>query len=187
VIAKESELSLADGARVKVRSPRRGDAAALLDFIRALSHESWRNLGQPAAYFDAMTEEQEASFVEDLAEHPSSFLLAAWIGDQPVATLGVTAQPQRLAAHCGELGMGVRKSVWRRGLGRALLGLGMAQAERAGLWNLTLKVRTYNRAAIALYEKAGFRLIGTLQKVAAIDDGFEDEHVYQHLGPRPIE
>ena len=72
MLVVESEALLAGGTRVHLRSPRSRDAAPLLTFIRALSHESWRNLGYPPEYFDSMTEEQEASFVEDLVEHPTS-------------------------------------------------------------------------------------------------------------------
>ncbi len=128
MIVHEATVRLQSGASVLLRSPRPDDAGAPLQFVRALSHESWRNLGHPAAYFDAFDEDSEAVIID------------------------------RYDA--------------------------FAEAERVGVWNLSLRVRTFNTPAIALYEHAGFFRVGTMQAAALIEGLPEDEHIYQRLGSR---
>ena len=53
-----------------------------------------------------------------------------------------------------------------------------------GMGNIELRVRTYNEAAIALYEKAGFRRVGVLKEVARVGEDWVDEYIYQHMAPQ---
>ncbi len=48
----------------------------------------------------------------------------------------------------------------RRGLGRRLLAAVLAEAEAMGAPHVTLEVRRSNSAALALYEGAGFNIVG---------------------------
>ena len=56
-------VRLRDGFQVTLRSPDRDDARAALDFLRALFRESSRFLNHPPAFFDALTEEAEGTFL----------------------------------------------------------------------------------------------------------------------------
>ncbi|MEC4807057.1 MAG: ribosomal protein S18-alanine N-acetyltransferase [Jaaginema sp. PMC 1079.18] len=52
----------------------------------------------------------------------------------------------------------------RQGLGRLLLATLLQQAQKRGLERATLEVRCSNQAAIALYQKFGFKIAGTRKK-----------------------
>lgn len=52
----------------------------------------------------------------------------------------------------------------RQGLGYLLLSTLLQQAQKRGLERATLEVRSSNKAAIALYQKFGFKIAGTRKK-----------------------
>lgn len=56
--------------------------------------------------------------------------------------------------------LGVRRSCRRHGVGRSLLAMTIGQAAQAGVREVNLEVRPSNEAAIALYLRAGFRIVG---------------------------
>lgn len=54
----------------------------------------------------------------------------------------------------------VHQASRRRGIGHSLLQKALAQAKAGGAQTAVLEVRKSNRAAIALYERFGFRIMG---------------------------
>ncbi len=178
-----SEVRLRDGRVALLRAAEPEDAAHLVAFLRTLAKESWRKLGNPPSHFDALTDEAEATVIAGYARAPRGFLLTAWVAEEAVGSLTFSARPQKLNAHCADLGMGILCKVHRQGLGAALVQHALAEGERVGVWNVSLRVRAHNAPAIALYESQGFTRVGTLRAVAEIDGAFEDEHVYQRIAP----
>ena len=76
--------------------------------------------------------------------------------------------------HSGELGMGVIAGYRRRGIGYRLLQATVAKALASGLTRIELEVFSSNRAAIALYEKFGFRHEGIKRKARYVDGIWDD-------------
>jgi ribosomal protein S18 acetylase RimI-like enzyme len=181
VLLVESESQLKDGLRVALRSPKPGDAASMLTFLRTLFHESWRNLNAPPDQFDSMAELDEAALLKRFADASSDFLFSAFLGERVVGNLGVNVLPGGLCAHTAQLGMGVLREAQGRGLGEALLRRALDEAAQAGVWNVRLTVRVDNAPAVGLYEKVGFRRVGLLEKVAEVEGRFLDEWLYQRL------
>jgi RimJ/RimL family protein N-acetyltransferase len=182
MLVREATLTLKNGASVRLRSPTTEDAHAALEFIRKLSHESWRNLNHAETHFDGVGEAAEAAVLDAYVRHPKDFMISAWQDDAVVGNIGCRASHATLNAHCGEIGMGVLLALHRKGLGEGLLRAAIDEADRAGVWNLSLRVRVHNDPAIRLYEKVGFERIGTMRSAAKIDAAFVDEYVYQRLG-----
>jgi RimJ/RimL family protein N-acetyltransferase len=60
-------------------------------------------------------------------------------------------------SHSGSLGMGIHPNYRRRGLGGRLLSACIEKAWSKGLTRIELEARVDNAAAIALYEKVGFK------------------------------
>jgi ribosomal-protein-alanine acetyltransferase len=58
----------------------------------------------------------------------------------------------------------VRENYRRRGIGRLLLDRILEEGSRAGVANAFLELRAGNEAALALYEKCGFRVTARRQK-----------------------
>jgi L-amino acid N-acyltransferase YncA len=53
----------------------------------------------------------------------------------------------------------------RRGIGAALLAALIASAEQAGIWTIQSGVFPENTASLRLHERAGFRVVGTRERV----------------------
>lgn len=173
------EKRLRTGEQILLRTPDRDDAPAVLTFIRVLSKEAFRNLNHGPDFFDAMTEQAEASFLGSVADHPKNTFIAAFAGDEVIGTAHHAVSPASFAQHCAALGIGVLAPHRKKGVGRLLLEALIDAAAEAGVWNLTLRVRTFNAPAIALYESLGFRRVGVLHRVAALPDGLADEYLCQ--------
>jgi L-amino acid N-acyltransferase YncA len=59
----------------------------------------------------------------------------------------------------------VRADSRRRGVGTALVAGLVAATETQGLWTLQAMIFPENTAALALHEKAGFRVVGTRERI----------------------
>ncbi len=77
-------------------------------------------------------------------------------------------------SHCGSLGMGVHPDYRRQGLGRRLLAACIEQAWARGLTRIELEARADNHAAIALYERLGFRVEAVKSQAMRFDDQYFD-------------
>jgi RimJ/RimL family protein N-acetyltransferase len=76
--------------------------------------------------------------------------------------------------HSGTLGMGVAPGFRGIGIGRKLLQLTLEAAFQEGLSRVELEVFASNGPAIALYERAGFRMEGRKRGARVLDGRSED-------------
>jgi phosphinothricin acetyltransferase len=65
----------------------------------------------------------------------------------------------------------VDSAVQGRGIGRALLAGLATSTEAAGIWTIQAGIFPENTASLRLHEKAGFRLVGTRQRVGKMTYG----------------
>ena len=112
------------------------------------------------------------SFAERLA---SSVVFAAYDGDRIIGMAGFKQEAGAKHRHKAMLwGMYVA-TAWRgRGVG-AMLVRAVVEAARQQVEQLTLAVVQCNKAAIALYEKFGFRAYGIEPHATKTGDGYWDE------------
>jgi len=104
------------------------------------------------------------------------FVLGAWIGRRLVGAIGCERDERLKVRHIGHvIGMMVRPTVRRQGLGAKLLNACMDQARRAGLEMLTLTVTAGNASAVQLYERHGFVGYGTLGRAIKIGSDYHDK------------
>ena len=61
-----------------------------------------------------------------------------------------------------------------RGVGRSLLEHLMADAEAAGIWTLQAGIFPENEASLALHRRCGFRVVGTRERIGALDGVWRD-------------
>ena len=104
-------------------------------------------------------ERRRRRMVEDV-EGDHAIVLVAEAGGTPVGQLGLHLAPYGVA----DLGMAVAAG-WRgRGVGTALLAEAVERARQAGAHKIALQVWPHNAAALALYERFGFRREGYLTR-----------------------
>jgi [ribosomal protein S18]-alanine N-acetyltransferase len=63
----------------------------------------------------------------------------------------------KLTGDLAEIGLGLRPELTDTGLGASFLEAGLAYAATLGARSATLSVAAFNRRAITVYERAGFR------------------------------
>lgn len=141
----------------------------------------------PAAYTSDAAAERERpseSYLSRLGLDRSDgghFLLGAFdaAGDL-IGAIGCERDPRRKVRHFAHVtAMAVRDDQQRRGIGRALLDACIARSRCAGgIERLTMTVTASNAVALALYETAGFRRYGRLERALKLDDGnYHDKHL----------
>ncbi len=101
------------------------------------------------------------------------FTLTAWLGEQMVGAISAEFDPRAKVRHIAHIvGMMVSPDLQGIGLGRALLeqALEMLEGEPV-LEQVTLSVSAGNAAAVALYERCGFKRYGLLDQAIKLPDG----------------
>ena len=61
-----------------------------------------------------------------------------------------------------------------RGIGKALLSRLVSDSEAAGIWTLQAGIFPENRASIELHERAGFRIVGTRERLGCMHGRWRD-------------
>ena len=138
-----------------IREATLADVDALVDLLVAVAGEGrWIATEAPVD-----TDRRRRRMVEDI-EGADAVVLVAEAGGTPVGELGLHLAPYGVA----DLGMAVAAG-WRgHGVGGALLAEAIERAGAAGAHKLALQVWPHNTAAIALYERFGFRREGYLRR-----------------------
>ncbi len=96
-------------------------------------------------------------------------------------SLSVEANPRR--RHCAGLGIMVHRDYQGEGVGKALMGAALDVADNwLMLSRVELTVFVDNVRAIALYEKLGFEIEGTIRKGSIRNGALVDEYMMARLG-----
>ena len=117
--------------------------------------------------------EAEKKLIQNMKEGEHSVLYLAWKGEEIIGDASLNGFPRRMS-HRGEFGISVAKSEWGQGIGSALLQKIIEYAKEHGTELINLEVRSDNRRAIQMYEKFGFRKIGTSPAYFKIDGEYYD-------------
>lgn len=84
--------------------------------------------------------------------------VAGWVALSPVSGRCVYGGVAELSVYVGE-------AFRSRGVGLALLEKLISESEKAGIWTLQASIDALNPASIRLHERAGFRLVGTRERL----------------------
>ncbi len=149
------------------------DAAALLAYLRQVGGETDNlTFGAEGLPFSA---EAEAAFLASHENSPDGIMLLAKENGRIVGSASLDRLPRRMS-HRGEMGISVLKKCWNGGIGSRLMEALIAFAKENDFEIIDLQVRSDNAAAIHLYEKFGFRKLGThpaFFKIAGEDVAFD--------------
>lgn len=162
--------------KIVVRQAEPRDAAALREIY-----------AQPKAFAGTLqlpcpTERLWETRLSGIPDNMYAFV--AELDGKVVGNLGleVYANPRR--RHAGTFGMGVHDAYQGRGVGTALLETALDLADNwLNLLRIELTVYTDNAAALALYEKFGFRIEGTSPLYAWRNGHYVDAHHMARIRP----
>ncbi|WP_423924032.1 GNAT family N-acetyltransferase [Frigoribacterium sp. 2-23] len=146
--------------------------------VRAMTPDDWPAVEQiyqegidtGNATFETHTPTWEAFDAGKLAAHrfvavdDTTGSVLGW-----VAALATSARP----AYAGvvEHSVYIAASAQGRGIGRELMSSFLASIDAGGIWTVQSSIFPENGASLALHERAGFRRIGTRERIARSETG----------------
>ena len=149
------------------------DAEQLLAYIDRVAGES-ENLTFGPGEFELSLEE-ERTFLQHMAESPTSLYLIAEIAGEIVGVLTFSTGKRPRLQHVGEFGMSILRSHWNLGIGSRMLEYLIEWARQTGtIRKINLRVRVDNHPAIHLYEKYGFVQEGRVTREIYLRGQFVD-------------
>lgn len=111
-----------------------------------------------------------------------SMCLVALRGEELVGQLGLSVQTSPRRRHVADLGMGVKASARRSGVGSALLAAAVDSCENwLNVSRIEIGVYTDNAAALGLYQKHGFVIEGTCRRYAFRNGHYVDVHLMARI------
>lgn len=173
--------SAMNAASILIRRARVADAAAM---ARQMSHpEVYSMLMQLPLPTEEMWRARLETF---MAPDAPDVLFVAELNGQLVGSAGFHPAAKLRRRHTAVLGISVVPEAQRQGVGSALMQAVCDHADRwAQILRLELNVFVDNAAAIALYQRFGFRHEGTFRGYAMRDGEFVDTHAMARLHPNP--
>lgn len=134
------------------------DAEAILQYMRQIGGET-DNLTFGSEGFSC-TVEEEADHIKQLENSHDEVMFVAKDNGKIIGDASLSRLPRRMK-HRGELGVAVVQEYWNRSIGSQLMSKVISFAKENHFEIIELQVRSDNAPAIHLYEKFGFRKIGT--------------------------
>lgn len=172
----ETPVTLRDGRKAVLRTVRPEEAQSVLDVMRITSGETHfmaRYPDEPVASL-----EKEIAYLTAQEEKPGAFELCALIDGELVGLAGINPiSTRRKMCHRASFGTSILKEYCNCGLGTLMLETCLKYAREIGYTQVELGVFDDNPRAIHVYEKLGFRRVGTIPRAFRLDDGtYHDEH-----------
>ena len=175
MIFNELHIQLKDGRECVLRSPRKDDAQAFIDYMIVTAGETPFLLREPEEI--SLTLEQEEAFLENAAGAPGRMMISAFVDGRLAgnAALDPVAPFMRYTHRCS-LAISLYQEFTGLGIGRLLMEAILGEAKKAGYEQAELTTVSTNTAAQALYEKLGFVKYGTQPHSRKMKDGsYQDE------------
>jgi RimJ/RimL family protein N-acetyltransferase len=179
LILSARPITLKNGKKLTLRTLKPFEALPFLQHLQQAHSESYRNLNRGSEYWQSISVADEEKIITDFQNSNSKFMMCAVHDEKIVAGLGFFGCDGELVERTASLGMSIQKAYGNLGLGTAMMQYTLEQAKLYGFHRIELSVRTYNVGGIALYEKMGFKKIGTRTETAFIDGKYVDEFYYE--------
>lgn len=154
---------------IAIRDIRREDAASYREALDSVCKER-RYLAGVAAPSLKLTK----AFIEGNIAKGYPHLVAIHDGQVVGWCDAIPGDPKMGLGHVARLGMAVQKDYRRQGIGRRLLDTVIERAMRIGIEKIELGVYASNKAALALYQGAGFAVEGKKLRARFLDQIYDD-------------
>lgn len=162
-------IRLKDGREALLRSPRAGDAQAMLDCLLTCAMETDFSLRTPEECVE--TEEEEARFLEGILASPDSLMIVCLVEGRIAGNCHLMRQKRVKTRHRASLAIALIREFWGLGIGRAMLEELIQAAREIGVSQLELQYLEGNERGFRLYEKLGFIEVGRHPKAVRLKDG----------------
>ena len=156
--AERARSSVAAPDGMLIRPMRAADAGQVLAVYQAGLDTGQASFETVAPAWDAFDAAKLPGHRFTAADTPTGRVLG-WVAVSPVSA-------RRVYAGVVEHSVYVLPGHHRRGIGAALLRALIASTEAAGIWTIQSSLFPENTASVRLHEQAGFRVVGTRERIA---------------------
>ena len=154
-----------------IRTAEPGDAGALVRLAEAVGSEEGGWLIADGGWRSAS---EERRYLKAIRRHAYAAVLVAEEDDRIVGRLSIGRETHPASEHVADVGLMVADGYRRRGIGRALMENAEAWARSVGVRKIELHVFPHNEAALALYDRLGYRRVGVRRGHFRRSDGYVD-------------
>ena len=162
-------ITLRNGRQATFRSPRKEDAAELLNYLRQTAEETDFVLRYPDEI--TMTLEQEETFIERINQSENNYMIICLVDGKHAGNCSMQFHDKRKVRHRGEVAIALMKEFWGMGIGTFMFEEMIRIARECGKTQLELGMVEGNERGLALYRKMGFREYGRLPNAFHQKDG----------------
>ena len=156
---------------VQIRRAEPGDAASLVRLAEGVGSEEG---GWLIADGDWRSVSEERRYLRAIRRHSYAAVLVAELDGRVVGRLSIGRDSHPASEHVADVGLMVAEEQRRRGIGLALMQAGEEWARGVGVLKIELHVFPHNEAALALYERLGYRRVGRRRAHFRRSDGLVD-------------
>ena len=159
-----------NGREVVIRNAEEKDAEALIQYLKITTAETPFLIREPDEV--NLTLEQEKAFLKAQNESPGNLMLIAVVDGRHAGNCSLMSLGNyRRYRHRCSIAIALYQEYCGLGIGTAMLEILLDIAGKTGYEQAELEVIADNKAAIALYEKLGFRTYGTFPRNMKYADG----------------
>ncbi len=169
-------INLKDGRSCLLRSPQLEDVEEMLAFLRETAAETHFLLREPEDVTDTI--ETERIFIQRVLDSDTQLMIVAQVNGKLAGNCGLNFKTYSKIKHRCEIGIGLLKEFWGLGIGFALFEEMFTASRARSCTQMELKVIEGNQRGLALYQKTGFQLTGTIPNAIRLKDGtLLDEYI----------
>ena len=167
------KISLRSGEILIIRKATSEDAIKILEYAEKVSGES-DNISYGPGEF-GITVEREQKYLQSLQGSKNSISILGLIKKQIVSVASMSGGKRKRIEHLTGLGITVRKTFWRQGVGREMMNFLIDWAQQSKIIRkIELTVRIDNIGAKELYKQLGFIEEGIISRKIQINEKFFD-------------
>ena len=179
MITQPKEYVLKNGLKVVVKTPEIEDAYNIVNHIMAVDRSTHFLLSEPEdfqKYLDDIDLEKEK--LRQYREG-KNYMFAVYLDGIVIAISNLSFFSHLKDQHRARVGIGIQKEYWNLGIGTILFNEMIETARNTpGIEQVELGVISINERAKHLYNKMGFKKVGTLPHQLKLPDGtYYDEDI----------
>ena len=158
------------GREILLRNAEPDDAEALLRYLKTTAAETRFLVREPEEI--TLSVEAERQFIEGKIAAERELMIVAFAEGEHVGNCSLMeVGGARRYRHRCSVGIALYRAYWGRGIGRIMLETVLRTAAELGYEQAELEAVADNHAAVALYEKLGFRRYGVFPDNMKYKDG----------------
>lgn len=163
-----------DGEKIVFRYPRASDLEGLLELVNAIVVDKAMVSSQAKK-----TKKEERIWLSDILKNmkkKQGVYLVVEVRGKIMGNATVERHKESAKKHVGVFGIMLRKEARGKGIGEKLLRCAIEEAKKVlKVKIITLEVMASNKVARHLYEKCGFKIIGTIKRGVKYYNRYEDD------------